>query len=157
MRRYTGVAVVTLTTETFFRPDEVARERLSVPAALYNRSRLLLSRGRYEHIFVPVRSMQMLGVIDAEEIIFVDNQAYAVRDGEGGRLIMLAWVFHHDRRGDDLTGPAPIELVYYHDAARDLHNRLIGDFAKALELIERRGREHGCEPRAKKVLAFPRT
>ena len=79
--------------ETFFRPDELARERLCIPAALYNRCRLKLSRCRYGHVFVPVRSMQVQSVIDEEEIIFVDNQAYAVRDGQGGKLIMLAWVF----------------------------------------------------------------
>jgi hypothetical protein len=48
-----------LTNETFFRPAEIARERLSLPAALYNRCRLMLSRCEYEHVFVPVRSMQM--------------------------------------------------------------------------------------------------
>jgi len=97
--------------ETFFRPDEVARERLSLPATLYNRCRLMLSRCEYEHIFVPVRTMQMQALIDQEEVIVVDNQAYAVRDGEGGRLIMLAWVFRHDQGRDDLNEPAPIELA----------------------------------------------
>lgn len=142
--------------ETFFRPDEIARERLSLPAALYNRCRLMLSRCQYEHIFVPVRSMQMQAVLDQEELIFVDNQAYAVRDGEGGRLIMLAWEFRQDQSRDDLSEPAPIELVYYHDSARDLHNRLIGEFGKALDQLEQRYKEHGCEPRSKKVLPFSR-
>lgn len=143
-----------VTTETFFRPDELARERITVPAALYNRCRLLLSRCRYEHVFVPVRSMQMLAVIDEHEVIFVDKEAYAVRDGEGGRLILLAWELRHDQRRDDLGEPAPIELVYFHDSARELHARLIGEFGRALEQLERRGREQGCEPRAKKVLPF---
>lgn len=141
--------------ETFFRPDELARERLSIPAALYNRCRLMLSRCQYGHVFVPIRSMQLQSVIDDDEVIFVDNQAYAVRDGEGGRLIMLAWVFRHDQQRDDLNRPAPIELVYYHDSARDLHNRLVGEFARALGLVEQRYREHGCEPRSKKVVPFP--
>ena len=145
-----------LVTETFFRPEELARERLSIPAVLYNRCRLMLSRCHYAHVFVPVRSMQMQSVIDEEEVIFVDNQAYAVRDGEGGRLIMLAWVFRHDKGRDDLTEPAPIELVYYHESARDLHTRLIGQFNSALDVMEQRYKEHGCEPRSKKVLPFLR-
>lgn len=114
----------------------------------------MLSRCRYEHVFVPIRSMQIQSVIDEDEVIFVDNQAYAVRDGEGGRLIMLAWVFRHDQHRDDLTEPVPIELAYYHHSARELHNRLIGDFGKALDLVEERQREHGCDPRSKKVLPF---
>jgi hypothetical protein len=124
---------------------------------LYNRRRLMLSRFQYEHIFVPVRSMQMQGVLDQEEVIFVDNQAYAVRDGEGGRLIMLAWAFRQYQGRGDLSEPAPIELVYYHDGARDLHNRLIGEFSKVLDLLEQRYKEHGCEPRSKKVLPFSRS
>lgn len=107
----------------------------------------MLSRCQYEHIFVPVRSMRMQAVLDKEEVIFVDNQAYAVRDGEGGRSIMLAWKFRHDKGRDDLSEPAPIELVYHHGSARDLHNRLIGEFGKALDLLEKRYKEHGCEPR----------
>ena len=143
--------------ETFFRPDEVARERLSLPATLYNRCRLMLSRCEYEHIFVPVRTMQMQALIDQEEVIVVDNQAYAVRDGEGGRLIMLAWVFRHDQGRDDLNEPAPIELAYYHESARELQNRLIGEFGMALDLLEQRYKEHGCEPRSKEVLPFSRS
>lgn len=114
----------------------------------------MLSRCQYSHVFVPIRSMQILSVIDEEEVIFVDNQAYAVSGGEGGRLIMLAWIFRYDQQRDDLTEPAPIELVYYHKDARDLHQRLIGDFTKALDLADKRQRENGCEPKAKKVLPF---
>lgn len=65
--------------EKFCLHDEVARERISIPAALYHRCRLMLSRCQYEHVFVPVRSMQLQSVIDDEEVIFVDNQAFAVR------------------------------------------------------------------------------
>ena len=114
----------------------------------------MLTRCQYEHVFVPVRPMQILAVIDEDEIIFVDNQTYAVSDGEGGRLIMLAWSYCHGERGDDLNGPAPVELVCYHASACDLHSRLIGEFSKALDLVERRYKERGCEPQTKKILPF---
>ena len=141
---------------TFFRPDEIAREDTHIPAALFNQCRLLLSRCDYAHVFVPVRTMQLQAVIDAQEIIFVDNQAYAVHDGEGGRLIMLAWQFRCHRPRDALYQPAPIELVHYHSSARELHYRLIGDFARALARVEQRHKKFGCEPRAKHVLPFRR-
>lgn len=141
--------------EVFFRPDEVACERLSISAALYNQCRLMLSRCQYEHIFVPVRSMQIQAVIDQEEVVFVDNQAYAVRDGEGGKLIRLAWKFRHDQERSALTDPAPIDLIYYDNDARALHTRLVGEFKKALDLLETRNRENGCEPRSRKILPFP--
>lgn len=141
--------------EVFFRPDEVARERIAIPAPLYNKCRLMLARCEYEHIFVPVRSLQFQAVIDSDEVIFVDNQAYAVRDGEGGKLIRLAWEFsHHDER-NDLSEPAPIDLVYYDDQARELQSRVIGDFSKSLDILDQRYKERGCEARSRKILPFP--
>ena len=142
--------------EVFFRPDEIACERLNIPAALYNQCRLMLSRCQYEHIFVPVRSMQFQAVIDPDEVIFVDNLAYAVRDGEGGKLIRLAWKFRHDTERESLTEPAPIDLIYYDDDARELHTRLIGEFKKALDLLEERARKEGCQPKTRRVLPFPK-
>ena len=142
--------------EVFFRPDELACERLTIPASLYNQCRLMLSRCQYDHIFVPVRTMQIQAVIDQEEVIFVDNQAYAVREGEGGRLIRLAWKFRRDQEREGLTEPAPIDLIYYDDKARALHTRLIGEFKKALDSLEQRARKQGCEARTKRVLPFPK-
>jgi hypothetical protein len=142
--------------EIFFRPDELACERLTIPSALYNQCRLMLSRCQYQHIFVPVRTMQIQAVIDADEVIFVDNLAYAVRDGQGGKLIRLAWRFRHDLERESLTEPVPIDLIYYDDNTRDLHTRLIGEFKKALELMEKRSKENGCEAKVKRVLPFPK-
>lgn len=144
----------TVSTEVFFLPDEVRRETVTIPAALFNRCRLLLSRCQYEHIFVPIRSMQYLAVIDAEGIIFVDSQAYAVRGGDGGRMILLAWQFKPESRPDSLTVPVPIDVVYYHPDAAQVQKRLMGDFVKSLDILEARYQENGCEARAKKVLPF---
>jgi hypothetical protein len=144
-----------MTTDTFFRPDEVARESIKIPAALFNRCRLALNRCEYEHIFIPVRNMQYQAVIDQAEIIFVDNHAYAVRDGEGGRMIVLSWRFGKDGARDSLSEPVAIELVLYHPAARPIHQRLMVEFPKALEIMEARYREHGCEPRRRNIVAFP--
>jgi hypothetical protein len=142
--------------EIFFRPEELACERLTIPAPLYNQCRLMLTRCRYQHVFVPVRSMQIQAVIDEREVIFVDNQAYAVRDGEGGKLIRLAWRFRRDQDRESLTDPAPIDLIYYDDMARELHARLVGEFKKALDLIEARLKEKGCETHPVRVLPFSR-
>ena len=142
------------TTETFFRPDEVGRTALNLPAELFNRCRLMLSRCESEHLFVPVRSMQFQAVIGHSEVIFVDSQDYAVRDGKGGKLICLAWAFRHEVGRDSLTEPAPIEMLYFRDDARQLHNRLVGEFGQALALFAERMQETGCEPQACKVLAL---
>ncbi|MCG7926903.1 MAG: hypothetical protein JAY67_15370 [Candidatus Thiodiazotropha taylori] len=142
--------------EIFFRPDELACERLTIPAPLYNQCRLMLSRCQYEHVFIPVRTMQIQAVLDEDEVIFIDNQAYAVKDGQGGKLIRLAWKFRRDLDRDNLAEPAPIDMIYYDEKARELHNRLIGEFKKAMDLLEERAKEHGCEPKVKRVLPFPK-
>jgi len=143
--------------ETFFRPDELARERLTIPAPLYNRCRLALGRSDNGHAFVPVRSMQIQAVIGPDEVIFVDSQSYAVQEGMGGKLICLAWAFRHETGRENLTEPAPIELVYYREDSRQLHSRLVGEFAQALELCAARQQEARGAAGVGKVLPFRET
>jgi hypothetical protein len=126
------------TTEIFFRPEETARERVTLPAPLYNRCRLLLARCPHPHVFVPVRTMQYQAVIDSEEIIFVDNQGYAVRDGRGGRLIVLAWKVALAGPRGSLAEPVPVEIVYYGHETHDTHRRLMSEFPQALSRYEAR-------------------
>lgn len=145
-----------ITSETFFRPPELTREKIKIPAVLFNRCRLMLQRCEYDHIFVPIRSMQYIAVIDDEEIIFVDSLNYAVRDGEGGRMILLAWGFGREGVRDSLSAPVSVDLIHYAADARELHNRLMVELPKALDLLEERARKHGCEAKQKKVLAFPK-
>ena len=142
--------------ETFFRPEALAVERLTIPAALYNACRLMLSRCSNVHAFVPVRSMQIMAVIGPDEVIFVDSQDYAVQDGQGGRLICLAWVFRPEGGRSDLSEPAPIEMLYFRKDARDLHSRLVGELAQVLEQMEERLRKGDCAPRSRKVVPFRR-
>jgi hypothetical protein len=143
------------TTEVFFRPEPIRQEAATIPAVLYNRCRLMLSRCPRPHVFVPIRSMQYLAVIDAEEVIFVDSQAYAVRDGEGGRMILLSWRFHPARKRESLSEPVSIELLYHHAKAEEVQRRIQGELAKALQELESRQAQIGCRPRVKKVLDFP--
>jgi len=140
--------------ETFFRPPQRACERLTIPAPLYNHCRLALARCAQPHVFVPVRSLQFMAVIDADEVIFVDSMAYAVQDGEGGKLICLAWSFAPAAGRDDLAAPAPVELRYYRDDARELHGRLVGEFGRELDDLLARASKQGCGPRARRVLPF---
>ena len=140
--------------EIFFRPPQLACERLTIPARLYNLCRLVLARCDEPHLFVPVRSLQIMAVIDAEEVIFVDSMAYAVQDGEGGKLICLAWCLRPAAGRDDLAPPAPVELRYYREDARQLHGRLVGEFAQELERLLARASKLDCAPRPRRVLPF---
>ena len=125
-----------VTTVTFFRPAEIARERVNLPAPLFNRCLLALNHAETRHAFIPIRSMQYQAVIDESEIIFVDNQGYAVSEGQGGRLIVLAWDVALRGPRDSLTAPVPIEIIYYNSDGHEIHRRLMSEFPKALDRYE---------------------
>lgn len=143
-----------VTTETFFRPEEIAREQVNLPAPLFNRCVLLLNHSLAKNVFVPVRSMQYQAVIDENEIIFVDNQGYAVQDGKGGRLIVLAWQMPIHGPRDSLNQPVPIDVVYYVNSDHNIHRRLVGEFPKAMDRHEERSRENNSTDKTAAILPF---
>lgn len=116
--------------ETFFRRSEVSREDRSLPAATYNLAHVLLSRAERDCLFVPIRSMQFLAVLDSEECIFVDR--------EGGRFIEVSWRRFQPQTRANLADPVPFEAVYYSAQARALMLRLQGEFLRALRELEGR-------------------
>ena len=144
--------MVKLVTETFFLPPEFDQQAWSVPSQIYNRYRSLLSKSVSGHVFVPIRSMQFLAVMDKDEIVFVDSLSYAVSGNEGGRLIVIAWKFDgkHDRAA--LTDPVPCKIVYYNRKAQDMQLRLVQDFRIALEQLDQYYREEGMPVKGAKIL-----
>ena len=120
--------------ETFYRRDVVAREPRTLPAATYNLAHVLLARAANGCLFVPIRGMQYLAVLDNEEFIFVDR--------EGGRMIEIAW--QHFRPGERTALDAPVayEAVYYSASGIQIMQRLQGEFHKALRQIEQRAPVH---------------
>ena len=146
--------MTTTTTETFFLPDEVARKDWSVPAEIYNLYYSLQTRSQTGHVFVPIRSMQFMAVLDKNEIVFVDSQSYAVSSEEGGRLILIAWKFplSHDR--DALADPVPCEVVFYEKKNSDVQLRLIAEFRRAMEQMDQRYRDEQLPERGAKILSL---
>ena len=72
--------------ERFYREQEIARLPAFLPAATYNLAHTLLARAG-TCLFVPIRSLQYMAVLDAEEFLFVDRQHKS--------WVELAW--HHFR------------------------------------------------------------
>jgi hypothetical protein len=116
--------------ESFYREDPIEIRAAALPAELYNLARRLLARGGAGCLFVPIRSIQYLAVIDAEEIIFVDREAK--------RLIELAWREFRPQARQALTEPVGYELHLYLAKGREILPRLQGEFFKALQEMERR-------------------
>ena len=112
------------------RGDELQREERQLPAELYKKILLLFSRLQKGNLFVPIRSMQYLAVIDAEEIVFVD--------GQGPRTIELAWQNFRPQERADLRAPVSYECVYYETKGLQTMQRLQSEFFQALAVVEKR-------------------
>ncbi len=145
-----------IVTETFFLPAEVGRQDWFVPSKIYNLYRSLLNRSLTDNVFVPIRSMQFLAVMDKDEIVFVDSQSYAVSENEGGRLILVAWQFGDVRDREALTDPVSCEVVFYEQKNREIQLRLVSELRKAMELMDQRYRDEQLPAKGAKILGLHR-
>ena len=116
--------------ETFYRGEPIEARELTLPARIYNLARVALQRSDRDCVFVPIRSMLFMAVIDAEEIIFVDIEAK--------RLVEVAWTRFRPQVRESLDAPVPYRLEIYLEKGRESAERLQGEFAKALEEMEKR-------------------
>jgi hypothetical protein len=139
-------------TETFFRPDEVGRKASCVSADIYNLAHTLLSRSEFSCVFVPIRSLQFMGIITETEVVFVDSQAYAYNQDEGGRLIMLAWRFRNTSERASLKDPVDCDVIYYHPESHEIQSRMIGEFRDALRHVDERYREQALPAEGARIL-----
>lgn len=115
--------------ERFYRNQEIARIPAVLPAATYNLAHVLLARAG-QCLFVPLRSLQYMAVLDAEEFIFVDSQNKA--------WVELAWQHFRPQQRDALDAPVPFELVHYAPTAAETMKRLPGEFYRALKVLAER-------------------
>lgn len=128
---------------TCYRDHEISSELLSLPASVYNLAHTLLSRCASSSLFVPIRSMQYLAILDAEELIFLD--------GERKCWVDIAWRDFRPQARASLEDPVPYQAVYYRSDAALLMNRLQAEFPRALQDLAKKDRIDGPA----KVLKFP--
>jgi len=128
---------------TCYRNPESAREPRFLPAATYNLAHALLSRSTSGCLFVPIRSMQYLAILDAEEFVFLD--------GERKCWIDIAWQDFRPQARAALDEPVPYQAVYYQPDAVHLMARLQAELPRALTDLAAKGRFDGSA----RVLKFP--
>ena len=112
--------------ERFYREAEIARLPGLLPAATYNLAHTLLARAGACQ-FVPIRSMQYMAVLDAEEFIFVDSQNKA--------WVELAWQRFRPQARDALGAPVPFDVGPCLPPAAETMLRLPGEFHQALQVL----------------------
>lgn len=117
--------------ERFYREQEIARLPDFLPASIYNLAHTLLTRSG-NCLFVPIRSMQYMAVLDTDEFIFVDSQNKA--------WVELAWQHFRPQARTALDERVPFEQVHYLPQAADTMKRLPGEFHQALLLLAQRNK-----------------
>lgn len=125
-------------TESFYMGEPLGRQQQTLAAGTYNRAQLLLAHSGETSLFVPIRSMQYLAVLQAREFLFVD--------GLGSRVVEVAWRHFRPGERNSLDAPVPFELVYFRPDSAEVVRRLHGELRRALDQLASRQALQGTQP-----------
>lgn len=128
---------------TCYRDDEVGHEARHLPAETYNLAVTLLARCATGNLFVPIRAMQYLAILDGEEFVFLGSARKCWID--------IAWRKFQARSRSALDQPVRYDAVYYRPDAAEIMRRLQTEFPRALQTLAGRAKFEGPG----KVLTFP--
>lgn len=128
---------------TCYRDQELLREIRHLPAATYNLAHTLLARSPSGVVFVPIRAMQFLAILDQEEFVFIDSNRKS--------LIDIAWQNFRPQARTSLEDPVEYESVYYQTTAHDLMQRLHAELPRALQDLVKKAHVEGPV----RVIKFP--
>ena len=112
---------------TCYRDEEMGHDSRHLPASTYNQAITLLARCSNGHLFVPIRSMQYVAILDTEEFVFLD--------GERKCWIDIAWHKFRPQERISLDQPVEYEAVYYRQDATAIMSRLQVEFPRALSAL----------------------
>jgi hypothetical protein len=119
------------TTETFFRGEPIETKQQQMPLDYYRQITGLLRNSGHSCVFVPIRTMQYMAVIDAEEVIFV-SMYYRSQ-------IQFAWRYFDLREMTDLTrDTVRYQFEYYDPEALMVMARVPREFGEAMALFDER-------------------
>ena len=112
---------------TLYRDQELGNDSRQLPAETYNIARILLGQCDAQHLFVPIRSMQYLAIVDDVEIVFVDS-AYK-------NQVAIAWTNFHPQQRSGLQDTVPYTARYYRSDGKIVMQRLQAEFLNALRTL----------------------
>lgn len=128
---------------TCYRDPEIYREVRHLPASTYNLAITLLSRCTTQHLFVPIRSMQYMAIVDNEEFVFID--------GERKCWIDIAWQNFKPQARDALDQPVAYQAVYYRENMSEIMARLQSELPVALQALVNKAKLDGPA----RIIKFP--
>ena len=115
------------------KPHRVSECQL--PAPVYNQARLLVTQSQTGCVFIPIRSLQILAILDPQEFVFVDAQYRSA--------IAIAWQGFHPQVRQSLEDPVPYQCVLYHPDEEGVLPRLATEFALAVRQYSAKTRTPG--------------
>lgn len=110
---------------TIYRDPPLACEPRRLPASVYNLAHVLRARSASGVVFIPIRSMQILAILDAEEFVFLD--------GHTRSWALIGWQRFRPGERTQLDEPVPFEVCHYHPDGPQLMRQLQVEFHKALQ------------------------
>ena len=110
-----------------YRDLEVTREPRQLSAATYNLAHSMLARSATGNLFIPIRAMQYLAILDAEELIFLD--------GVHKCWIDISWRNFRPQSRNSLEDPVSYDAVYYTPEAIQIMSRLQRELFLALQQL----------------------
>jgi len=134
-------------TEHFYRGEPVYSEQLTLPSEVYNSMRLLFDYSEDDCVFVSLRHMQYLSMIDGKEVIFVDSH--------GERQIEFAWRIFQPQMRQALTDPVPFCLECYHAKGKESMKRALWEFNGAVKTLWDKRKKEQLRESGDQVLLFP--
>jgi hypothetical protein len=120
---------------TCYRDAELMRESFHLPATTYNLAQTLFSRSASGCLFVPIRSMQYLAILDTEEFVFLDGVRKCWVD--------IAWQNFRPQLRTTLEDPVSFQAVYYRADSAQLMSRLQAELPHALGELAKKETPHG--------------
>lgn len=117
---------------TCYRDAIYAQEARTLPAETYNLALTLLHKTHQHVLFVPIRAMQYLAVLDDEEWIFLDGVRKCWVD--------IAWQHFQPQQRTSLNDAVAYQVVYYQVESALLMNRLQHELPNALKALASKSR-----------------
>lgn len=127
---------------TVYRDRPISSEASTLAASTYNLAHSLIARSPSGVVFVPIRSMQMLAILDDAEFVFLDSQYRS--------WVEIAWQHFRPQARNALDEPVPYDAVIYHPDGQKNLNRLMAEFPKAMQMLAEKDKIDGPA----KVLKF---
>jgi hypothetical protein len=125
-----------------YRDVELKREQRQLAADSYNLLQTLLARSQTGILFIPIRSMQYLAILDNEELIFLDGMQKCWID--------IAWQSFRPQLRNSLDESVSYDAVYYTPEAERIMSRLQRELFLALQLLHEKEHLQGVA----KVIKF---